>query len=213
MIFTILKIPSNYEIIKRVKDERGLLTIIIGVVVIIGFILAGFYIYHQKTKYYSSLQQEAIDKNLRSKLDNASAAASQTISTVPTNWKYYSNSQYKFSIQYPPEWQYKENDPPTPNLNKYHVTFYSPDRNSVLDLAIIEGNFEEAKKGLSASNKVMDENINDLTGLSIVDDMGNKTLTYFQSPFSSSETVVLTYLTKTDYLTLENIKNTLDFSQ
>lgn len=202
--------------IKFMRSQKGSLAIILGVIVLV-LLAGGVYIYYltqQKSAYYSSLQQDA-----KNKIEKYNQETSKQVTSTPkettssADLKSYSNTQFKFSIQYPSNWQYKENDPPTPNLNKYHVVFFSSDGNSVLDLAVISGSYEEAKKGLGATKEIVDEEAGGLSGFTVLDEKGNKSLSYFPSPFFSNETYVLTYLTKSNYETLESIKNSLKFSK
>lgn len=62
--------------------------------------------------------------------------------------KKFQSVQYKFSLAYPVNWNYKENDPFVPNLAEYTTTFSAPDGNSVLDVWIRSGNWADVERDI-----------------------------------------------------------------
>ncbi len=62
--------------------------------------------------------------------------------------KRFQNSQYLFSLEYPTDWSYKENDPYVPNLAEYTVTFSSTSQDTVLDVWIKNGDWAGIERDL-----------------------------------------------------------------
>ena len=62
------------------------------------------------------------------------------------NWIVYKNEEYKFTLSYPPDWQYKINDPYIPALAEFTVIFHSPTGNALVDVWIRDGEWEQVEQ-------------------------------------------------------------------
>lgn len=122
--------------------------------------------------------------------------------------KKFQSTQYKFSLAYPINWSYKENEPSVPNLAEYTVTFSSPDGNTVLDVWVKSGSWSDVERDIL---KEKDATESTIAGYSvIVQPINRGSITFIKHPSITNKILVLTSSGE-NLNTTDQIQKTLRF--
>lgn len=126
---------------KQVGYSNGFTSLIIAVLVLAVIGISGVI-------YYLTQVQNKESKSPTIQNHQPETPSISVPSVSQEQQKNFQSAQYKFSLTYPANWDYKENDPFVPNLAEYTVTFVSPDQNTGLDVWIRSGNWTDVEKDL-----------------------------------------------------------------
>ena len=111
---------------------------------------------------YYSVQKGYLHLNPSSKTISSTVAPT-TAPDVTANWKTYTNSTYGYSVKYPGDWTVSEKTD-FKAIALMTTTFASPDGNSLFDIWVREGKWQQVEDEL-LSKKYTERKINNFTTL------------------------------------------------
>lgn len=125
---------------KSVVYVGVLLVVVISIAVAIGIQLGSRQLPNQQRSTTAVTTLNQVEENII--VNDASSI---------TNWKTYSNIAYNLQFTYPENWEIKENVS-LQNIALVTVTISAPSGNSLFDVWVRNGTWEEAKNDLSLGN-------------------------------------------------------------
>lgn len=190
--------------------QNGFAAIIITLLLllVIGASGAFYYLTQVKNKQPEIIDSQKQTTEPRVTNNQPTSFPVSTNSAIQGQQKKFQSSQYRFSLFYPADWSYKENDPYVPNLAEYTVTFSSPDQNTGLDVWIKDGNWEDVKKDVLKDKTAT---TGSLAGQpAIIQPQGRGSITFVKHPLLGTKVIVFASIGEN--LTIaDQIQKTLKF--
>ena len=191
--------------------QNGFSSIILVILLLIAIGFGGVFYYLTQIQNRNSGNNDNPKQTAESTVNNNESKQSPVpVASVNQNQqKKFQNSKYKFSLSYPDNWNYKENDPYVPNLAEYTVTFSSPDRNTGLDVWIKDGSWTDVERDiLKDKNAIRGIIAGQPSIIQPQDTHGN--ITFVKHPFMVNKVIVFTNIGENLTIT-DQIQKTLKF--